>query len=264
MNQTEKPDVTLVYCPRDIIRALHRLYMMKTCGVYQEIVNDAESAESFKHIIKSHHDLLEHVSLTWWIRNVSEAMLQQLQRHRIGFQFMEMQRRLDNIFASTGRYHRANVIKDKEAYNATMGMIQDLQNEMFCLHGVDAAMYLKPMNAHSDIVFTCNLRVFAGMLNKRLCLKVQGEFRHVAILMMKELEQKVSPEILDIFGEPCRFGPCIVIPENEQQLAEGKLFAEQNTNMCCVLYTELFAKDRVSKDDYEKAKQEYKIRKGRI
>ena len=97
-----------------------------------------------------------------------------------------------------------------------------------------------PMNIYSTITFSCSLRALIGMVNKRLCLKTQDEFRIVASKIIKEITEKIDPRLGKYFGPPCKFGKCIMEAENEEQYKKGMMTANQNTNMVCPIYVEKF------------------------
>jgi len=191
---------------------------------------------------------LECVSLTFKLENVSRALQQQLTRHRIGFSYSIQSMRCIDLpnFADDGIY--CNPFKEgTERYIAYHKKMLNIQEEyrQALKEGVPTqdARGLLPMNIHSTITFSCSLRAFIAMINKRLCLKTQGEFREVANLMVKEISKKMDKRILKWIGPPCKTqGYCMMKGENEQQLKENKLTGRQNTEYVCPLYIELFKK----------------------
>jgi len=188
---------------------------------------------------------LEYVKLTWKLENVSRALQQQLTRHRIGFSYAIQSMRCIDLpnFASDYAYHNpCGEPKAKEDYHNKMLKIQEEYRDAL-EEGMPTqdARGLLPMNIHSTITFSCSLRAFIGMINKRLCLKTQGEFREVADLMIKEISNKMDKRILKWIGPPCKTqGYCMMKGENEQQYKENKLTGKQNTDHICPLYIPLF------------------------
>lgn len=188
---------------------------------------------------------LEYVSLTFKLENVSRALQQQLTRHRIGFSYSIQSLRCVDLpnFADKGDY--CNPFEKNSVYhdffNSKMLKIQDeyrsaLDNGV----PIQDARGLLPMNIYSTVTFSCSLRALIGMLNKRLCLKTQGEFREVAYLIMEEIKTKMDPRILNWIGSPCKFGKCMMKGENEEQLKKGLLEGKQNTDHICPLYLQKF------------------------
>jgi thymidylate synthase (FAD) len=186
---------------------------------------------------------LEYIGLTFKLENVSRALTHQLVRHRIGFSYSQQSMRCVSAenFASDGLYHMPKTVKDKLKYHKDMLEIQKKYREAL-KNGVSIqdARGLLPTNIYTTITFSCSLRAFIGMINKRLCLKTQGEFRDVADLMNKEIENKLDKRIMKWIGPPCKFGYCIMKGENEEQLRNNKFSGIQNTDHVCPLYVERF------------------------
>jgi len=191
---------------------------------------------------------LEYIKLTFKLENVSRALQQQLTRHRIGFSYSIQSMRCVDLpnFADDGTYYNPFQGGSDEniSYHKKMEDMQSLYREALKENmPTQDARGLLPMNIHSTITFSCSLRAFIAMINKRLCLKTQGEFREVANLMIKEIEKKVDKRILKWIGPPCQTqGYCMMKGENEQQLKENKLTGKQNTDHVCPLFVEIFKK----------------------
>jgi len=189
---------------------------------------------------------LEYVGLTFKLENISRALQQQLTRHRIGFSYSIQSLRCINLpnFAENGDYFNPFKKNSKEyiGYHNKMLKIQKEYRQALKENvSTQDARGLLPMNIYSTVTFSCSLRALIGMLNKRLCLKTQGEFREVANLMMEEISNKIDPRILRWIGPPCKVqNYCMMKGENEQQLKENKLLGKQNTEYVCPLYTKLF------------------------
>lgn len=209
---------------------------------------------------------LEYIQLTFKFENVSRALQQQLTRHRIGFSYSIQSLRCVDLpkFADNYNYFNPNKKGTKEfrQYHQKMLNIQKEYNEAI-KQGVPTqdARGLLPMNVYSTVTFSCSLRALIGMINKRLCWKTQGEFNHVAKLLIKELRKKVDKRILHWIGPPCKFGWCMMKGENEEQYKAKKFTGKQNTQYTCPIYIEKFKKinhERISNqfirdnNDYKK------------
>lgn len=191
---------------------------------------------------------LEYIKLTFKLENVSRALQQQLTRHRIGFSYSIQSMRCVDLpnFASDGEYHNPYKMEGSEghkniSFESRMYEIQKIYRDAL-KDGMSTqdARGLLPLNIYSTITFSCSLRALIGMLNKRLCLKTQGEFREVAQLIIKELKEKIDERILNWIGPPCKFGRCMMKGENEEQLRQNKLSGKQNTDHVCPEYMRLF------------------------
>lgn len=191
---------------------------------------------------------LEYINLTFKLENVSRSLTHQLVRHRIGFSYSQQSMRCVSVenFANDHAYYMPENVKDKEAYHLNMVKIQELYNKSLA-DGVSIqdARGLLPQNIFTTITFSCSLRAFIGMINKRLCWKVQDEFRSVAELMLDEIKRKMDKRILQWIGAPCKvsnYKYCMMAGECEQQYKAGKLTGSQNTDHCCPIYVNKFIK----------------------
>lgn len=188
---------------------------------------------------------LEYVNLTFKYENVSRALQQQLTRHRVGFSYAIQSMRCIDLpnFADERQYH--NPFEENteafDRYHSKMLKVQEEYRQALA-EGVPTqdARGLLPMNIYSTLTFSCSLRALVGMLNKRLCLKAQGEFRDVADKTLQEIVKKLDPRITKWVGPPCNFGYCMMKGENEEQLRENKLSGKQNTDHICPLYLTKF------------------------
>lgn len=189
---------------------------------------------------------LEYINLTFKLENVSRALQQQLTRHRIGFSYSIQSMRCIDLpnFADKKEYYNPfeEGTEKHNSYHSKMKIIQKEYRQAL-VDGVPTqdARGLLPMNIYSTITFSCSLRALIGMLNKRLCLKTQGEFREVARLAMQEISNKLDKRILKWIGPPCKVSHyCMMKGENEQQLKENKLTGKQNTEFVCPNYIKIF------------------------
>jgi flavin-dependent thymidylate synthase len=248
--ETKKPRVFLQGDPGH--HALEKIWhakMIQSRNVpheYADIHNQikfTELEEMFRTLIKDKlSPFFRWVTLDWTLENVSRALQQQLTRHKLGFEYSIQSLRVVSVedFGQRGMYHVPATVKDKENYHKSMLQIENLYNEMLATgETVQDARGILPLNIYSTVSFTVNLQAFIDMMNKRFCLKTQGEFQHVALLMLEEFKRKMPAVMAEAFGEPCRFGPCIMIPENEMQARQKKFKGKANTDHVCPLYIEL-------------------------
>lgn len=192
----------------------------------------------------------EYGSLTFKLENVSRSLQQQLTRHRVGFSYSIQSLRCVDLpnFATDGKYYNP-FEEGTEQYNKYHTKMLKIQEEykQALADGVPTqdARGLLPMNIYSTITFSCTPRAFFGMINKRMCLKTQGEFREVAQLMANEVYEKIDPRLKKWIGKPCELSNykyCMMKGENQQQVNEGKLTGKQNTQYACPIYVAKFTK----------------------
>lgn len=249
MIETLKPVVHLQGVPDYILERVYFAKKVQSEDItedYQKIretVPKAELENMFRTLIKDKlSPFFRWISMDWKLENVSRALQQQLTRHTLGFSYSIQSLRVVDVgrFAAGGNYHCPATVKNKEAFHNNMEIIEQMYRIMLANgETVQDARGILPLNIHSTVSMTCNLQAFIDMVNKRLCLKTQGEFQHVGLLMIEECKKKLPAVVCEAFGEPCRFGPCIMIPENEMQIDQGKFEGKSNTDHVCPLYIEL-------------------------
>ena len=186
---------------------------------------------------------LEYVNLVFKLENVSRGLTHQLVRHRIGFSYSQQSMRCVSAedFADRGMFYLPNTVEDKVKYIEGMKNIQLVYNEALNkgMSVQDARGFL-PTNILTTITFSCSLRAFIGMINKRLCFQAQEEWKKVADLMLNELYSKLDRRIEKWIGPPCKFGYCVARGDNERKYNEGKLTGKANTEYCCPNFIKLF------------------------
>jgi len=140
---------------------------------------------------------LEFVDCTFLIQDVSRACAQQITRTRNASYQMQSQRVTD--MSSVGVYMPESV-KNKNAYaSAVKGMLEAYKtaaNE----ESLEDARGLLPMNVCCNLMAKYNLRSLVDLLKARDSMRVQGEYRDIAI-QMKEQILKVWPWT-DVFFRP--------------------------------------------------------------
>lgn len=189
---------------------------------------------------------MEYVMLTFKLEDVSRALQQQLTRHRIGFSYSIQSLRCIDLpqFAEKRQYYNPYKIGTtlQREYHEAMLDIQSIYNYLLGKGvSVQDARGVLPMNVYSTITFSCTFRAFKDMINKRLCLKTQDEFRQAANAMLKEIKN-IDPLLLKWIGKPCDFGKCMMLGENEEQYSKGLLTGKQNTDHCCPVFVSKFKK----------------------
>jgi flavin-dependent thymidylate synthase len=189
---------------------------------------------------------LEYINLVFKLENVSRALQQQLTRHRIGFSYSIQSLRCVKLprFATDYNYYNPfpskYTNKHKHFHNLMLG-IQHMYKEALSLGmNTQDARGLLPLNIFSTITFSCSLRALIGMVNKRLCLKTQDEFREVAGLVVNEVTSKLGSDFSKWFKKPCEYGKCMMEAENLEQAKAKKWMGQQNTDHCCPLFIKKF------------------------
>lgn len=161
---------------------------------------------------------VEYVNTVWVFKGVSRAFQQQLTRYRVGTSFSIQSLRCQDVgnFADSGAYHvpEGLIGEDLEAFNYSMKQIQTSYNSLI-RHGVavEAARGILPLNVHSTITVSMNLRALAGIVSQRTCIHTQGEWKPIIKQMKQQVAEKISPVVAEqLFKKPCEKGACM-IPE---------------------------------------------------
>lgn len=171
--------------------------------------SDQQAEELAKKGIKAFHRVaLEYVDMTFIIKNVSRAFQQQLTRTRhASFSIQSMRMVTKSGFATGGHYTMPPGLDEEQQklFHKNMLKIEEMYGNMIW-HGnkVEDARGILPLNIHSDITMHINLNALYHMLQQRLCVNTQHEFRQVAAQIKALVREKLG----DIFSEPID-APCV-------------------------------------------------------
>jgi thymidylate synthase (FAD) len=145
---------------------------------------------------QGHTSILEHVSFTFEIKEISRACLAQLTRHRIASYSVQSQRYveqqsliLDGIMPETVfMNNEARAIFEKSMYGT------DIAYNFLIKLGIpkeDARMVL-PLATTTDLIMTMNLRSLQNFFTLRCAKSAQWEIRELAEIM-KEIVMEYCP-----------------------------------------------------------------------
>lgn len=158
--------------------------------------------KSLRAAIKAGHtSLLEHVSFTWEIQNISRVVLAQLTRHRIASYTVRSQRYCDETSAE---YFMPDVDDmDTEAFIMYDAQVENAFEVYERLIGMgvskETARYVLPQAIGTELVLTMNARELHDVFFPlRLSRRAQPEIRELAAHMLVDC-CRVAP---GIFGEP--------------------------------------------------------------
>ena len=184
--------------------------------------NPEGSLAGLKHAIQSGHEsVLEHVSFTFMLQNVSRVLLAQLTRHRLASYSVESQR-----YVSYKDGFNAHIPTDNPKllylYNAAIAHSEYIYKQLLEA-GVDAedARYVMPNAATTTIVVTMNARELRHFFRMRCCNRAQAEIRYVANEMLK-LCKGVAYELFEDAGPACKVGACKEAKPCGNPISEGK------------------------------------------
>lgn len=154
----------------------------------------------------------EFVNYVFLIEGVSRAFTQQLERHRVGTSFAEQSQRVTDLRDFS--YAKPDSLSDDPGkefkYDLTMSSLKDSYKNMVddFKFSFQEARGVLPMNIHSNLLFSVNLRALSSMFNTRLCVRAQGEFQNVA-KEMKRVVLEIHPWTEPVLRPNCsQYGFC--------------------------------------------------------
>lgn len=210
--------------PRKIVGTM-RVEILDYTRNWQDIIHKAVAAshkdfqeERLENIIKllienDYGSVLEHITITFHISNISIAIARELLEHRIGIAHTGRSTRYNNE-AEHFTYYVPPQLPDWafEKYIKLMKQIESLYS-LFLEKGIpkEKARYILPLAKHTEYVVSMNLRALRHFLSLRLCIRASPEIRQLAE-MMKKKAAEIFPFVNDFGCRGWNNGAC---PENE-------------------------------------------------
>jgi len=201
--------VTLMSWTEKPIETIYAAFMNmhnKIQGDLSYIELSKQELESFMEMLmkQPHQTVLEFVNTNWLIEDVSRAFQQQLTRTRQASYSIQSLRIVDaGKFADEHKYTTSSKIcgstKLWNLYEKAMINAQKNYRELIESGApVEDARGILPLNIHSPITMSINMRSLYHLLELRFCDNTQEEFRLVAEAMRREITNKMHP----IFAKP--------------------------------------------------------------
>lgn len=173
---------------------------------------DNPSDKGLEHAVKSGHlSILEHLSITFLIEDVSRSLTHQLVRHRISSYSQKSQR-----YTKVNTNEEWYVIPESISHNiyamskyvSCMREISKTYNELLDLNiKKEDARYILPNASYTDIIVTMNARAFIEQCEKRLCNRAQWEIREM-YKNMRNLIKDVYPTVYELAKPLCAKDKC--------------------------------------------------------
>lgn len=202
--------------PEKIVAQAARLcYSSKNIDEIVESIDKDKQDKLIKKIMKlGHYSVLEHLSFTFGIENISRTCSHQLVRHRIASFSQRSQR-----YVKVGSEQQHVIPKSIQKDNDLLVKFKELTNKSYNLYQemlekeipAEDARYILPQAIGTSIIFTANARELMHFFRLRCCNRAQWEIRELAIEMLR-LVKKEAPVIFKDAGPSCLIGPC---PEGE-------------------------------------------------
>lgn len=180
-----------------------------------DLIKESVKNEIFK---EKHLTVLEFISASFILKNISRAFQQQLTRHRLASYSIQSLRVVGvGSFADSENYTLPDSLtkEQKDIFKHIMTDIQFAYNHLISDGAkVEDARGILPLNIHSPITFTMNYRVLRDMLGQRLCKNTQSEFREVAELIKIEITEKWDRFLGENLKPMCEYAGKCLMPAN--------------------------------------------------
>lgn len=151
--------------------------------------------------------VLEHVSFTFELRDISIAISRELLEHRIASHTARSTRYSDEGEASY-YYPEFDDDEAREIYTNTLQYMREQYLKLRDRCGCEIARYVLPMATCCTYVWTINARSLINFLRLRLCKNAAPEMQELA-RKVKNLAVKIYPEIFeDIDCRGSQYGIC--------------------------------------------------------
>ncbi|MDQ7824452.1 MAG: FAD-dependent thymidylate synthase [Candidatus Eremiobacteraeota bacterium] len=198
--------------PEKLAAAAARVcYSSQSAGEIMEALTTEKIQKRISDCIKKGHlSIVEHVSFTFSIEEISRVTSHQLVRHRIASYSQQSQRYVK--MGGSPEFVTPPRIRDdepmKEKFDAFMGDAMNFYNEMVG-RGIpcEDARYILPQALFTTLVVTMNARELLHFFSLRCCKKAQWEIRKLAYAMLRAV-MKVAPAIFEQAGPSCLSGEC--------------------------------------------------------
>ncbi|HOR42102.1 MAG TPA: FAD-dependent thymidylate synthase [Atribacterota bacterium] len=224
LNYTRNPEET-------VAQAARLCYSAKTIEQIKMSTMEEKPDKLIRKIIKlGHYSVLEHVSFTFGIEDISRVTSHQLVRHRIASFSQKSQRYVkagekENFVIPKSIQDVSDDLPSKyqQLFDNCISFYQEMVSR-----GIPAedARYILPQAIATSIIFTANARELIHFFRMRCCNRAQWEIRELALKILK-LVQEVAPGIFRDAGPSCLVGPC---PEGEMTCGKPWIKEKNNQN----------------------------------
>ncbi len=157
-----------------------------------------------------HHSVLEHVSFTFGIEEISRACSHQLVRHRLASYSQQSQRYVSHKhrFSAVTPASIAAKPELSQRYQQLLDEIHQFYGELLDADiPAEDARFILPNAATTKIVVTMNGRELRHFFALRCCRRAQWEIQAMAKRMLG-LVKPVAPTLFAMAGPGCLGGPC--------------------------------------------------------
>ena len=152
-----------------------------------------------------HYSVLEHINFTFYVKDVSRALLAQLSRHRHISLSVRSQR-----YCSEDNFNYVNPFGEQHGGDVFDDMMSNIANDYKLLKNLGAtnedARAVLPNACCTEFYVTINARSLIEMSHLRLCTRAQAEIRSM-FTMMKKAVATICPELAAWMVPSCEANP---------------------------------------------------------
>ena len=146
-----------------------------------------------KIINSGHESVIEHVVMTWRIKGVSRAVLQEISRHRLVSLSVESTRWALGKTLDMQHWREQIRLPDALRTPVVEDAIEAILAQAFLereKRGNDSAKYLLPECFLTNLILTCNLRELRHIYKLRTATRALHEFQEIAFEMADSLPEE--------------------------------------------------------------------------
>jgi len=168
------------------------LISYSTDGIYSAVQVCQNTTNGLMEVLEraleqGHDSLLEHMTFTFEIREISRACSHQLVRHRMASFSQESQRHVK--IEGDDWYVVPDKVKDFKAFHSLMEIVKASYEQMLA-NGtpLEDARYILPNCTKTNLVMTINARSLDNFLRLRTCSHAQWEIQELARKMLQKVK----------------------------------------------------------------------------
>ncbi|WP_282755856.1 FAD-dependent thymidylate synthase [Desulfuromonas thiophila] len=197
--------------PEKLVAAAARL-CYSASGIASLLAADtADAARLIRKVLAlGHFSVLEHVSFSFAVEDISRACSHQLVRHRLASYSQQSQRYV--AFKDELAVVEPPSLRERPEllarYRQTLADVQQLYRDLLSA-GIPAedARFVLPNASPTRLVMTMNARELHHFFSLRCCRRAQWEIRALAIAMLQACRE-AAPLLFETAGPGCLRGPC--------------------------------------------------------
>lgn len=150
-------------------------------------ISEEQKQKELQYVFGTIGSSWEFVDYVFMIEKVSRVLTHQLIRHRVGVSYAQQAHRVIN-FSEGFEYLASGKCQELEEYHNCMIEIQKAYHK--CIEkgaNVQDIRGILPQHIFTNIMMKVNLRALSGILNVRLCYKVQDQMQDLAKALRQEV-----------------------------------------------------------------------------